>query len=83
MDADALRMLADLGIDRRDVVSAPAEASKGRNYREDPREQAAIAAEFEARRKNHGGDDINSGGDERAARLRAWNSMQLNALHLK
>lgn len=73
MDAEALRMLADLGLERRDVVSAPDEVPKGRHYREDPREQAAIAAAFEARRKQNSRDDV-GGGDERAACLRAWNS---------
>ena len=73
MDADALRMLADLGIERRDAVSAPVEASKGRNYRDDSRQHAAIAADFEARRKHHVNGDAHDGADGHAARLRAWN----------
>lgn len=71
MDPDVARMMADLGLERRDVVSAPTADGKGRGAREDPRAQAAIAADFEARRTR-----ILAGGpnDERAARLRAWNS---------
>lgn len=73
MDADTLRMLADLGLERRGLVSAPDEIPKGPRVREDPREQAAVAADFEARRLrnklNATGDD-----DERAIRLKAWNS---------
>lgn len=72
MDADALRMLADLGLERRDIVSAPDEISRARTQREDPSEQAAVAAAFESRRKqvNGGGSDD----DARAKRLEAWNS---------
>ena len=77
MNADALRMLADLGVERRDVVSAPVEIAKGRNYQEDPREQAAVAADFEARRRKDERSDAHAGSDDRAARLRAWNSMIL------
>ena len=77
MDPDALRMLADLGLARRDIVSAPDEIPKsGRRERQDPREQAQVAAEFEARRHRTVPDKSN-GGDERAARLKAWNSMYL------
>lgn len=80
MDADALRMLADLGITRRDAVSAPEEIPKGRQLREDPREQAAAARAFEKRRAGCGHDGNGVEG-ERAARLKAWNSEYRWALH--
>lgn len=73
MDADALRMLADLGLERRDIVSAPDEIPKGHRVREDPREQAAVAADFEARRRRNRLTETGDG-DERMARLKAWNS---------
>ena len=77
MDADALRMLADLGLERRDIVSAPDADSKGRACHEDPRQKAALVARFEARRVERE-DDTASGGDqkaaERAGQLKAWNS---------
>lgn len=73
MDADALRMLADLGLERRDIVSAPEEVPRARQIREDPREQAAVAADFEARRRRNRLTDTGDG-DERMARLKAWNS---------
>ena len=67
------QMMADLGLARRDIVSAPNADSRGRIVREDPHQQAALLADVEARRARHntkGGAD----GDERGARLRAWNS---------
>ena len=71
MDAQALRMLADLGLARRDVISAPEDF--GRRQRTDPREQDAVAAAFEALRKQTTSNNVGEG-DGRATRLRAWNS---------
>lgn len=76
MDAEALRMMADLGLERRDLVSAPDGIPSSRHPREDPREQLLIAKAFEARRTESSKDD-NGLGDERAARLKAWNSKHL------
>ena len=73
MDAVALAMLADLGLERRDVVSAPEEVSKNGRVRIDPREQARVLADVQARRAKYGGE-ANGEEDLRAARLRAWNS---------
>lgn len=73
MDADALRMLADLGLERRDLVSAPDDVPSIRRVREDPREQAAIAKAFEKRRSDSS-KGANGTEDERTARLKAWNS---------
>lgn len=72
MDADACRMLADLGLERRDIVSAPDEIPRARASRDDPREQAFVAAAFEKRRKQT--HDANGDGDARAERLKVWNS---------
>ena len=77
MDADALRMLADLGLERRDIVSAPECDARGRPIREDPRAQQAVLADVEARRTKHSADDFGGAG-EYAGRLRAWNSNPLD-----
>ena len=63
-------MQADLGLERRDVVSAPEENRRGYV---DPREQAKVLADVKARRAKFDGE-ASGEEDERAARLRAWNS---------
>ena len=70
MDPAALAMLADLGLERRDIVSAP---DDDRRAHVDPREQARVAAESKARRAKLGGE-AKGAESERDARLRAWNS---------
>ena len=72
MDAGARRMLADLGLERRDIVSAPDEIPRARGPQDDPREQAFVAAAFEKRRKQT--YDVDGNDDARAKRLKAWNS---------
>lgn len=75
MADDVARMLADLGIERRELVSTPMVDSRGREVRADAYEEHKIAVEAENRRKAaltiapSGGLDA-----ERAARIHAWNS---------
>jgi len=64
--------MQDLGLARRDHVSAPEADAKGRTMRDDPRQSRAIMAEFETRRNQAA--DTSSTEDARAERLRAWNS---------
>ena len=73
---DAAQMMADLGLERRDVVSAPLADSKGRAICEDPREQAAALNNVVARCRRHVGGGT-AEGDEHASRLHAWNSKPL------
>ena len=65
-------MMADLGLTRRDIVSAPDEDFKKNRVQIDPRAQATAVADFRARRSQITAED--TGDDVRAARLRAWNS---------
>jgi len=73
MDADVRRMMADLGLSRRDEVSAPEDLPKARQTRVDPREQAKLAADFEGRRAKIDKQAL-SGNDGRAAKMKAWHS---------
>lgn len=71
-------MMADLGLSRRDLVSAPED---GGFRRSDPRKQQDVVKEFEARRTRLQRTD--SAADEQVQRLRAWNSKQIAvSLHL-
>ncbi|KAK5127506.1 hypothetical protein LTR85_006845 [Meristemomyces frigidus] len=72
MDPETAQMMADLGLARRDFVSAPEADARGRMVREDPRQQQAIKAAFEARRAKT--RDVGSAENERSARLSAWNT---------
>ncbi|KAK3706027.1 hypothetical protein LTR37_013021 [Vermiconidia calcicola] len=72
MDAITLQMMADLGIQRRDIVSAPSTDARGRVVREDTQQQDAIRDQVDARRRRHAG--AADGEDTRTARLRAWNT---------
>lgn len=73
MDADIRRMMADLGLARRDEVSAPEDLPKARQARVDYREQAKIAADFEGRRTKIENEAL-KGKDERTAKMKAWHS---------
>ncbi|KAK4575335.1 hypothetical protein LTR86_001189 [Recurvomyces mirabilis] len=70
MDPEIARMMADLGVERRDYVSAP-EFDRGQTMHENP----AIAKEYEARRDRI----INNApeGNEEAIFLRNWNNRSL------
>ncbi|KAK5138295.1 hypothetical protein LTR08_003356 [Meristemomyces frigidus] len=70
--ADTAQMLADLGLDRRDMISAPLADGKGRPMQEDPRRQQAVQADAEARRARTVASS--SAGGDRGARLLAWNT---------
>lgn len=72
MDANAARMMADLGLARRDHVSAPEEHSN-RRVRVDPREQAEVQRDVEARRAK-GAKAPATDEDDSTARINAWNS---------
>ena len=74
MDAATAQMVADLGLARRNEVSAPDADSKGRAVNVDPREQAATQAEVQ-RRQAKASAPAAAGENEVSARLRAWNSM--------
>lgn len=73
MATDAERMMADLGLSRRDAVSAPEESGKSRAAVVTPREQAAIQRKNDSRRQR---TDTAKGGPEAetAVKLAAWNS---------
>lgn len=79
MDADTLRMLADLGLDRREVLSAPTGDEKGHGYRSNLHEEADILANEEARRHQQTRD---RGGSSRDVAIRAWNSKQMSVRRL-
>ena len=70
--AEALQAMADLGLDRRDVVSAPGADGRGREPRMSTRQERAILAEDQDRRARIA--TAGDGGDQNAARLSAWNS---------
>ncbi|KAK3686346.1 hypothetical protein LTR37_019936 [Vermiconidia calcicola] len=72
MDAITRQMMADLGIERRDIVSAPSTDARGRVVREDTQQQDAIREQVDDRRRRH--NDAADGEDTRTARLRAWNT---------
>jgi hypothetical protein len=66
MNAAAL-MMADLGLVRRDVVSAPEEKKNHSQIEQ-------IQRDFAARRAKVASAAAASGEDERTAKIRAWNS---------
>ena len=68
----AAQMMADLGLVRRDVVSAPEDKKNQRQI--SVHEQAQIQRDFAARRAKATSAPATSGEDERTARIRAWNS---------
>ena len=72
MDEDAKRMMADLGLATRDLVSAPEDHSKGN----DAHKQATARQAVASRRAQVMAVTANTK-DERAAKLRAWNSRSL------
>ena len=72
MDAITRQMMADLGIERRDIVSAPSTDARGRVVREDTQQQDAIREQVDDRRRRH--NDAADGEDTRTARLRTWDS---------
>lgn len=70
MDAATAQMMADLGLARRDLVSAPEDIQPART---DPRARAAVAAEVSSRRRQAAAGGSGNQ-DDSTARLRAWNS---------
>ena len=71
MDPDVLRMLADLGTHRRDIVSAPEERGGGRRGDGDWRdEMRALEDAQEHRKKACSGPEDNV----KAQMLRKWNT---------
>ncbi|KAK4549917.1 hypothetical protein LTR36_005218 [Oleoguttula mirabilis] len=74
MDADVAQMMADLGLARRDFVSAPAADARGRLVREDPHLQEAILADIEAHRARAQTRNAGSAIDGRGEKLKAWNT---------
>lgn len=73
MDPAALHMMADLGLERRDTVSAPNFTLNGRRGHVDPLQRATVARAFEDRRNS----SRNQHNGVRTARLKAWNSKHL------
>ncbi|EMC97213.1 hypothetical protein BAUCODRAFT_155971 [Baudoinia panamericana UAMH 10762] len=71
MDTDVLRMMADLGIERRDMVSAPADDGRGRITQVDLLTKQAAIRDFEGRRNTSSKAKGPTG--EVAAKLQAWN----------
>jgi hypothetical protein len=77
MDEDVKRrMMADLGLATRDLVSAPEERSKGNFPGNDAHKQAAVRQAAVSRRAQVIAATANPK-DERAVKLRAWNSRSL------
>jgi hypothetical protein len=64
-------MMADLGLARRDLVSAPDADSKGRVMREDPRRERILAQELKERQEKIAKAPADN---EKAQRLLKWNS---------
>ncbi|KAK3109284.1 hypothetical protein LTR53_017625 [Teratosphaeriaceae sp. CCFEE 6253] len=72
MDPEAARMLADLGVARRDIVSAPDADAKGRTLRENPNASRATVNSFEERRRRIRDDAPEV--TDRSVKLAAWNT---------
>jgi hypothetical protein len=70
--ADVARMMADLGLARRDLVSAPEADAKGRRLRDDPYQQRMMRAKEEERRARLGNEE--TGESRQTALLKRWNS---------
>jgi len=72
MDEDVARMLADLGVARRDLISTPVDTRRetglGRN---DAYQQRAVLAAAEARRTT--AQTLAGGDAQRASTISAWN----------
>lgn len=73
MAADVARMMADLGLAHRELVSAPDVDGRGRAIQRNRYADEAVQREVENRRElysrsGEGKEDL------RAARMRAWNS---------
>jgi len=75
MDPEAARMHLDLGIVRRETISAPTVDAKGRPIREDPRAaQAILDKDEERRRRIREEAPPGEQGTDKAIKLSAWNS---------
>ena len=75
MDPEVARMMADLGVHRRDVISVAEDASGRDKVRHlDARAQKSALADAEAHRAQYRKAPVKKG-DEQGTRLQAWNSM--------
>ena len=82
MDAETRRMLADLGVERRDAISAPEEGARGGGPRQTPQSERLVRNNVEAHRARFIGDAA-EGADDLTTRIRAWNSKSTNLSRLK
>ncbi|TKA82312.1 hypothetical protein B0A55_01442 [Friedmanniomyces simplex] len=69
-------MMADLGLHRRDLVSAPQADASGRPTREDPRAARAIINADEERRRRIRQAPAEMKDTDQAVKLGAWNSVE-------
>ncbi|KAK0260962.1 hypothetical protein B0A54_01229 [Friedmanniomyces endolithicus] len=78
MDPEAARMHLDLGIVRRETISAPTVDAKGRPIREDPRAaQAILDKDEERRRRIREEAPPGEQGTDKAIKLSAWNTAKI------
>ena len=73
MDADVARMMADLGVMRRDQISTPEEGPKRGLVSASAREMAAAKRDIEDRKAKFKANSKGVADSSQAAKINAWN----------